>query len=148
MLDICEGVDEESYYKEWVEVDLVWKGADGGSSDGDGELLKEGGHQRKERVNALIYIDCTDEDGVLGDAYASRLKRGVEESRELGLEIGDSFVWWTEQVMNAEAAEGHGKKKKKLALERESSGQAVKVAKLDKEERGGNTLGDRPKEGW
>lgn len=99
-LDWYEGVSFEragSYYKELVWVDLLSKDAE----EANGDRI-----EGRDRVKALVYIDCTDEEGNLGDAYAFRLKRGVEESEKLGLKLGTSLGKWMDQIMGFEETEG------------------------------------------
>ena len=135
-LDLHEGVGrgrEGCYYKEEISVNLV-------SYPSPYYYADLPDHEKPQantlsmldaKVRALVYIDCTDEEGELGDAYAFRLKRGVEESGKLGLEIGDSFGKWIEQVMKAEEEEGV--RRLRGVVERESSGPAVEIVSESQE---------------
>lgn len=127
-LDLYEGVGQGCYYKEEILVDLLHYPPPSYYAD-----LPD--HQKPEvdtlsisdaKMKALVYIDRTDEEGELCDSYASRLRRGVEESGKLGLEIEDSFGKWMEQVMKAEIVEGR-RKVRRWEWERENSGQVVEV---------------------
>lgn len=86
----------------------------------DGDAIRDADETDQDgRVKVLVDIDCTDEEGELDDAYASRLKRGAEESAKLGLNVGDSFRKWMDQVMGDDKPERHKFKRKKLQRERE-----------------------------